>query len=134
MMNVGENLAQNGVLDSPESKNEEKLLSIGRLDPSRYAMEGLRILRGTRWLQNIKDSSGNLRGTRSLLGLPPRYATGEAVEKSDFLYQIACRTFYFLSSRVNSTQQTKNTHFHHLNLYLKPQEVKDRTRDHLNKS
>ncbi|KAD5803584.1 hypothetical protein E3N88_14944 [Mikania micrantha] len=35
MMNVGENRAQNGVLDSPESKNEEKLLSVGRLDPSR---------------------------------------------------------------------------------------------------
>ncbi|KAD4180121.1 hypothetical protein E3N88_28712 [Mikania micrantha] len=45
MMNVGENRAKNGVLDSPESKNEEKLLSVGRLDPSRYAMEGLRILR-----------------------------------------------------------------------------------------
>ncbi|KAD6454401.1 hypothetical protein E3N88_09107 [Mikania micrantha] len=61
MMNVGENRAQNGVLDCPESKNEEKFLSIGRLDSSRYAMEGLRILRGTRCLQNIKDSSGNLR-------------------------------------------------------------------------
>ncbi|KAD7476911.1 hypothetical protein E3N88_00047 [Mikania micrantha] len=35
MMNVGENRAQNGVLDCPESKNEEKLLSVGRLDPSR---------------------------------------------------------------------------------------------------
>ncbi|KAD3336759.1 hypothetical protein E3N88_32278 [Mikania micrantha] len=45
MMKVGENRAQNGVLDCPESKNEEKSLSVGRLDSSRYAMEGSRILR-----------------------------------------------------------------------------------------
>ncbi|KAD5318262.1 hypothetical protein E3N88_18208 [Mikania micrantha] len=45
MRNVGENRAQNGVLDCPKSKNEEKFLSIGRLDTSRYAMEGLRVLR-----------------------------------------------------------------------------------------
>ncbi|KAD4385728.1 hypothetical protein E3N88_25897 [Mikania micrantha] len=45
MMNVGENRAQNGVLDCPESKNEEKFLSIGILASSRYAMEELNFLR-----------------------------------------------------------------------------------------
>ncbi|KAD4386042.1 hypothetical protein E3N88_26211 [Mikania micrantha] len=44
MMNVGENRAQNGVLDCPESKNEEKFLSIGILASSRYAMEELNFL------------------------------------------------------------------------------------------
>ncbi|KAD0299844.1 hypothetical protein E3N88_44490 [Mikania micrantha] len=53
MMNVGENRVQNGVLDCPKSKNEEKFLSIERMDSSRYAMEGLRVLRGTRCLENI---------------------------------------------------------------------------------
>ncbi|KAD5961915.1 hypothetical protein E3N88_13388 [Mikania micrantha] len=47
MMNVGKNRVQNGVLDCPESKNEEKSPSVGRLDPSRYAMiaKYLRFLR-----------------------------------------------------------------------------------------
>ncbi|KAD3067325.1 hypothetical protein E3N88_35205 [Mikania micrantha] len=45
MMNVGENRVQNGVLDCPESENEEKFLSIDRMGSSRYAMEGLRVLR-----------------------------------------------------------------------------------------
>ncbi|KAD2805636.1 hypothetical protein E3N88_18476 [Mikania micrantha] len=45
MMNVGENRVQNGVLDCPESKNEEKSLSVGRLDSSRYAEVGLEVLR-----------------------------------------------------------------------------------------
>ncbi|KAD7476955.1 hypothetical protein E3N88_00091 [Mikania micrantha] len=67
MMNVGENLAQKRVLDCPKSINEENFLSVDRMGSSRYAMEGLRILRGTRCLENILDSSGNLRGTRSLL-------------------------------------------------------------------
>ncbi|KAD6796560.1 hypothetical protein E3N88_07456 [Mikania micrantha] len=44
MMNVGENRVQNGVLDCPESKNEEKFLSVERLDSSRYAKEGSRVL------------------------------------------------------------------------------------------
>ncbi|KAD4584589.1 hypothetical protein E3N88_22190 [Mikania micrantha] len=44
-MNVGENRVQNGVLDCPESKNEEKSLSVGRLDSSRYAEVGLEVLR-----------------------------------------------------------------------------------------
>ncbi|KAD1215670.1 hypothetical protein E3N88_43145 [Mikania micrantha] len=35
MRNVGENRVQNGVLDCPESKNEEKFLSIGFLASSR---------------------------------------------------------------------------------------------------
>ncbi|KAD3336607.1 hypothetical protein E3N88_32126 [Mikania micrantha] len=45
MMNVGENRVQNGVLDCPESKNEEKFLSIELLDSSRYEKARLRVLR-----------------------------------------------------------------------------------------
>ncbi|KAD4179972.1 hypothetical protein E3N88_28563 [Mikania micrantha] len=45
MMNVGENRVRNGVLDCPESKNEEKFLSIELLDSSRYAKARLRVLR-----------------------------------------------------------------------------------------
>ncbi|KAD2804559.1 hypothetical protein E3N88_37936 [Mikania micrantha] len=47
MMNVGENRVQNGVLDCPESKNEENFLSVERVDSSRYAMHAkyLRFLR-----------------------------------------------------------------------------------------
>ncbi|KAD7117852.1 hypothetical protein E3N88_05120 [Mikania micrantha] len=45
MMNVGENRVQNGVLDCPESKNEEKFLSIELLESSRYAKARLRVLR-----------------------------------------------------------------------------------------
>ncbi|KAD4586558.1 hypothetical protein E3N88_24159 [Mikania micrantha] len=56
MMKVGENRAQNGVLDCPESKNEEKFLSIGRKGSSRFAVREAQI------------------------GLPPRYATGVAVQ------------------------------------------------------
>ncbi|KAD2805272.1 hypothetical protein E3N88_38649 [Mikania micrantha] len=48
MMNVGENRAQNGVLDCPKLKNEENFLSIGRKGSSRYAEVGLRVLRGVR--------------------------------------------------------------------------------------
>ncbi|KAD2805582.1 hypothetical protein E3N88_38959 [Mikania micrantha] len=70
MMNVVENRVQNGVLDCPKSKNEEKFLSVDRMGSSRYAMEGLRILRGTRCLENILDSPGNRRDTRSPLWLP----------------------------------------------------------------
>ncbi|KAD6118742.1 hypothetical protein E3N88_10013 [Mikania micrantha] len=47
MMNVGENRAQNGVLDCPESKNEEKVLSIDQMGSSRYAREELSFLRGS---------------------------------------------------------------------------------------
>ncbi|KAD5960798.1 hypothetical protein E3N88_12270 [Mikania micrantha] len=115
MRNVGENRVQNGVLDCPKSKNEEKFLSVGRLDSSRYAMEvGLRVLRGTRCMQNILDSSGNLRGTRSPIGFPPR-------------------RFYSSSSRINSTHQTKTRPNHHQITILKPSEAIDRTRDHLYK-
>ncbi|KAD6454595.1 hypothetical protein E3N88_09301 [Mikania micrantha] len=66
MMNVGENRARNGVTGCPESKNEEKFLSIELLDSSRYAKDGLRVLGGTRWSKKISDFSGFLRGTRSL--------------------------------------------------------------------
>ncbi|KAC9514747.1 hypothetical protein E3N88_45719 [Mikania micrantha] len=62
MMNVGENRARNGVTDCPESQNEEKFQSMELLDSSQYATERLRTLRGTRWLKNILDSSGFLRG------------------------------------------------------------------------
>ncbi|KAD5507841.1 hypothetical protein E3N88_15544 [Mikania micrantha] len=60
MMNMGENRVQNGVLDCSESKNEEKFLSVEQLDSSRYAEAGLRVLRGTRCMKNILDSSGFL--------------------------------------------------------------------------
>ncbi|KAD7117062.1 hypothetical protein E3N88_04330 [Mikania micrantha] len=45
MMNVGENRVQNGVLDCPKSKNEEKFPSVDRMGSSRYTMEGLSFLR-----------------------------------------------------------------------------------------
>ncbi|KAD3642349.1 hypothetical protein E3N88_31573 [Mikania micrantha] len=65
MMNVGENRAPNGVLDCPKSKNEEKFLSVGRMGSSRYAEVGLRVLRGTRCMENIEDSPEKLRGLRT---------------------------------------------------------------------
>ncbi|KAD6119279.1 hypothetical protein E3N88_10550 [Mikania micrantha] len=49
MMNVSKNRVQNGVLDCPESKNEENFLSIELLDSSRYSKDMLRVLGGTRW-------------------------------------------------------------------------------------
>ncbi|KAD3067823.1 hypothetical protein E3N88_35703 [Mikania micrantha] len=63
MMNVDENRAQNGVLDCRNRKNEEKSLSVGRPDSSRYAMDGLRILRDNEALRYVP--TGNiLRQTR----------------------------------------------------------------------
>ncbi|KAD2393242.1 hypothetical protein E3N88_40219 [Mikania micrantha] len=80
MMNVGENRAQNGVLDCPESKNEEKFLSDDRMGSSRYAMEKLSFL-------------------RDLFGTSSRYATGVALQQSDLLHQISCKMkFYFFYS------------------------------------
>ncbi|KAD1495154.1 hypothetical protein E3N88_42730 [Mikania micrantha] len=49
MVSVGENRAQNGVTDCPESRNEENFQSMEFLGSSRYAKERLRILCGTRW-------------------------------------------------------------------------------------
>ncbi|KAC9988343.1 hypothetical protein E3N88_44975 [Mikania micrantha] len=57
MMNVGENRALNGVLDCPESKNEEKFLSIGRKGSSRYAEVGLRVLREYDYSSSSRISS-----------------------------------------------------------------------------
>ncbi|KAD4887933.1 hypothetical protein E3N88_20006 [Mikania micrantha] len=57
MMNVGENRVQNGVLDCPELKNEEKFLSVEQLDSSRYAKEGLRVLRDALQMKNTAKSS-----------------------------------------------------------------------------
>ncbi|KAD3640288.1 hypothetical protein E3N88_29511 [Mikania micrantha] len=78
MMNVGENRVQNGVLDCPKSKNEEKFLSIERMDSSRYAMEGLRVLRGTRCLENILDSRISSRYAK------PNLASGREVYQTKF--------------------------------------------------
>ncbi|KAD3640516.1 hypothetical protein E3N88_29739 [Mikania micrantha] len=45
IMNVGENRAQNGVTDCPESRNEENFQSMELPNSSRYATERLRTLR-----------------------------------------------------------------------------------------
>ncbi|KAD3069200.1 hypothetical protein E3N88_37080 [Mikania micrantha] len=58
---------------------------------SRYAMEGLRILRGTRCLENILDFSGNRRGTRSLLWLPA--ATQNSTKSPSKLHFQAIRSY-----------------------------------------
>ncbi|KAD6796593.1 hypothetical protein E3N88_07489 [Mikania micrantha] len=66
MMNVGENRAQNGVTDCPESRNEENFQSIELLDSSRYAMKFEDPSRYATDLKYLK-SSGFLRGKRSLI-------------------------------------------------------------------
>ncbi|KAD3642045.1 hypothetical protein E3N88_31269 [Mikania micrantha] len=50
MMNMGENRVQNGVTDCPESQNEVSVEKWKKWS-SRYAMEKLRFLRGTRCLK-----------------------------------------------------------------------------------
>ncbi|KAD2805331.1 hypothetical protein E3N88_38708 [Mikania micrantha] len=98
MMNVGKNRAQNGVLDCPESKNEEKFLSIDRMGSSRFAVREAQI------------------------GLPPRYATGEAVEKSDPFIRLHAKEDYSSSSRTSSTTRQKTRPFYHLITNFKPLE------------
>ncbi|KAD4585391.1 hypothetical protein E3N88_22992 [Mikania micrantha] len=114
MRNVGENCVQNGVLDCPKSKNEEKFLSVGRLDSSRYAMEGLRVL-------------------RAKLGFWSRYATGVAVEKVDLLHQISCRLYNVIFFRTQTHTRQKTRPNHHPNSILSPSEAINRTRNHFYK-
>ncbi|KAD1040245.1 hypothetical protein E3N88_43387 [Mikania micrantha] len=109
MMNVGENRVQNGVLDCPESKNEEKFLSIEFLALSRYAKARLRILRGTRCLKNIRYSPDFFAVREAFFGFSSRYAMGEAVEYLDLLHQISCRHYKILHISNPFTHQTKNT-------------------------
>ncbi|KAD5507730.1 hypothetical protein E3N88_15433 [Mikania micrantha] len=79
MMNVGENCAQNGVLDSPKSKNEEKSLSVGRLDPSRYAMDGFRILRDFMQKKLFSSSRFCFANQTKNISFSPSKLTSEAI-------------------------------------------------------
>ncbi|KAD5507473.1 hypothetical protein E3N88_15176 [Mikania micrantha] len=74
------------------------------LDSSRYATERLRILRGTRWLKNIQDSSGILR------------------ENS-----------IFLSYRTSASSRRKTHTLHQQITILKPSEVTNHIRDRIYK-
>ncbi|KAD2805343.1 hypothetical protein E3N88_38720 [Mikania micrantha] len=78
MMNVGEKRAQNGVLDCPESKNEEKFLSIDRMGSSRYAEVGLRVLRDAWKISKILSKSFVVREAQ--IGLPLRIKKSSSLE------------------------------------------------------
>ncbi|KAD4586019.1 hypothetical protein E3N88_23620 [Mikania micrantha] len=106
--NIGENGSRNGVTDCPESKNEEKSLSIGRKGLSRYAEVGLRVLRGTQWLLNISDSR-KLRGTRSQNRL------SVATKNQDF------EAFKQSSEAIRSHESSQGTCFQVLIVVLKPE-------------
>ncbi|KAD4586581.1 hypothetical protein E3N88_24182 [Mikania micrantha] len=71
MMNVGKNREQNGVRECPESKNEEKFISIELWGSSRYAEAGLRVLGGTRWTK-ISDIPPDFFAVREAFLAPRR--------------------------------------------------------------